>query len=187
MSKKINNISTILVINTLLLISCHSNNRRIEMVKIKLHNGRELIQGVTVNSKKEGLWMEYDYDGNMILYESYFNNKLEGEIIGYYEDGKISSKGMMKNNLRNGPWIDYFHNGKIASKGMYINDKKTGVWESYIDVGLLNKKIEYSKDGERVILDNHYLPPPELIEPKPKKNRTNDGDSTAIVYPANHK
>jgi hypothetical protein len=184
-----NKVKFIIIINLVLIMSesCQKQDKcpNALFVKIKLSNGKTAIKGVTINGKKEGLWLDYDYDGNLVSQSIYFNDKLNGESIGYYETGNILSDGLMKDGLRDGNWIVYFNNGKIAEKGRYLNDKKVGVWEYYINAGLLNKKIEYSKDVEKVILDNHYLPPPPVSSRSKPVHNNLQGDSTARVIPAN--
>ena len=173
MSNKINNNSSrifcLSVISICILLSCNNNQGKAKLITKKLPNGITKVIGATINGKKEGMWINYDDSGRISSCYTYINDSLLGQEISYWEDGTISSKRFLKGNEIQGEWIEYydFDKTRIAKKGVYKNGKKIGVCEYYLEDGRLNKKIEYSEKGEKVVLDNHLMPPtPSNMSPQ---------------------
>ena len=62
--------------------------------KSKSSKDLKIEEGVFVNGRKEGQWINYFEDGKATkLKGSYSNNRPDGEFIRYYKNGKIKEKG----------------------------------------------------------------------------------------------
>jgi len=55
---------------------------------------------------------------------NYKNGKREGSWIGYYDNGQLMYKGNWKNGKREGSWVSYWNSGKLKDKGIYKNNIK---------------------------------------------------------------
>ena len=153
-----------------------------KLVSQKLSDSTTKIIGAPIDGKKEGMWIEY-YDGRISAQRCYVNDSLSGESIDYNEDGDIFIQQTFKNGQENGMYKMYsnYKKGKIVEQGSFIDGNKVGVWEYYIDDGRLNKKVEYTNKSEKIILDNHLIPPPpNMMKPSPidSNNRAFVTDST---------
>lgn len=153
-----------------------------KLISQKLSDSTKKIIGATIDGKKEGMWIEY-YDGRISAQRCYVNDSLSGESVDYNEDGDIFIQQTFKNGQENGIYKVYYNyeKGKIAEQGSFIDGKKVGIWEDYIEDGRLNRKIEYTNKGEKIILDNHLIPPP----PNMMKSSPIDSNNRAFVTDSN--
>ena len=55
---------------------------------------------------------------------NYKNGKREGFWIGYYDNGQLMYKGNWKNGKREDAWVSYWNSGKLKNKGIYKNGIK---------------------------------------------------------------
>ena len=55
---------------------------------------------------------------------SFKNGKRDGSWIGYYDNGQLMYKGNWKNGKREGSWVSYWNSGKLKDKGIYKNNIK---------------------------------------------------------------
>ena len=74
-------------------------------------------QGRIKDGKKEGEWVEYWGNGQLMSKVSYKNGKEEGEWVGYHRNGQLSSKGSYKNGLWEGDWVEYYGDGTLYKRG----------------------------------------------------------------------
>ena len=74
-------------------------------------------QGRIKDGKKEGEWVEYWGNGQLMSKVSYKNGKEEGEWVGYHGNGQLSSKGSYKNGLWEGGWVEYYGDGTLYKRG----------------------------------------------------------------------
>ena len=74
-------------------------------------------QGRIKDGKKEGEWVEYWGNGQLMSKVSYKNGKEEGEWVGYHGNGQLSSKGSYKNGLWEGDWVEYYGDGTLYKRG----------------------------------------------------------------------
>ncbi|GAB4161463.1 MAG: hypothetical protein Tsb0033_18930 [Winogradskyella sp.] len=82
-------------------------------------NGNLRLEGVYKNDQKQGLWKEYDEQGNIIMAYNIVNGELEGESKEYNSEGKIKSSKIFKNGYRHGKSIDFFYDdetGRLKAK-----------------------------------------------------------------------
>ena len=52
------------------------------------------------------------------------NGKREGPWIYYYDNGQVMCKGTWKDGKHQGPWVYYWDNGQVFSKGTYKDGKR---------------------------------------------------------------
>ena len=166
--------------------SCNrqDHTREPKLISTKFPDGTIKEAGATIDGKKEGMWLEY-YNGHISAQRCYVDDSLSGESIDYNENGEIFIRQTFKNGQEDGNYILYsdFKKGKIGEQGNYKNGHKIGVWEYYLEDGRLNKKIEYNGKNEKVIMDNHLLPPtPDKMKPYPI-----DSNNRAFVTDSNGK
>ncbi len=59
---------------------------------------QKIEEGVYLNNRKEGIWIEYYKNGKERSKLTYVNGVLEGDAIFYSSDGKILKEGKFKGN-----------------------------------------------------------------------------------------
>lgn len=81
----------------------------------------------------------------------YKNGKKDGTFIFYSKNGQLLSQGGYKNGRQDGPWVAYFENGRMESKSEYkygmrsgpsvvynydrtVNEKNTGTFQSGVKI-----------------------------------------------------
>ena len=67
--------------------------------------------GSIKDGKKEGKWVEYWGNGQLLSKENYKNGKREGESVHYYDSGQVRAQGSWKNGKKEGKWVFYDSNG----------------------------------------------------------------------------
>jgi antitoxin component YwqK of YwqJK toxin-antitoxin module len=108
-----------LVVLILIISSCQDNKIE-ELIQnvpeLKVHD-QPVIQGETMNGKREGKWTSF-----------FPNGKIQSEC--YYVDG-----------LNHGATKVYLENGKLLYEGEYVNGAKAGNW-TFLDLksGAITKK-----------------------------------------------
>jgi antitoxin component YwqK of YwqJK toxin-antitoxin module len=112
--------------------------------KSKSSKDLKIEEGVFVNGRKEGLWINYFEDGKATkLKGSYANNRPDGEFIRYYKNGKIKEKGSFSKSKLKGEYIRYHSNGNIEYIGNYNNlGEETGIIQYFHKNG--NLALEYT-------------------------------------------
>lgn len=79
------------------------------------------------------------------------NGKREGFWLGYWDNGQLLSKGSFKNDKEEGSWEYYWKNGQLLSKGDFRNGKEEGSWMGFSKNGTVD--TEYTgtyKNGVKV-------------------------------------
>ncbi len=85
--------------------------------------------------KRDGLYYEkYSeilFTGNITGKEqgSIKNGKKEGEWVRYWSNGELMSKVSFKNGKEDGEWVIYYSNGRVRDKGNYKNGVMQGEWD----------------------------------------------------------
>jgi antitoxin component YwqK of YwqJK toxin-antitoxin module len=93
----------------------------------------------------------FDQISSLVIQGNYKHGKREGPWVTYNANGQLIDKGEYKNGKRVGPWIAYWKSGRLASKGAWKNGKKEGRWVAYHENGDLWE--EYSgvyKNGVKI-------------------------------------
>ena len=79
------------------------------------------------------------------------NGKRDGAWVQYHENGQLMHKGNYKNGKKEGAWVSYFMNGQLYYKGNYKNGKEEGAWVSYNFDGTVHKENTGTfKNGEKI-------------------------------------
>ena len=82
---------------------------------------------------------------------SFKNGKRDGSWITYWDNGQLMYKGNWKNGLEEGSWVHYHPNGLLWKKGKYKYGKKEGSWVGYFDDGTLYEEGTGTfKDGDKI-------------------------------------
>lgn len=104
------------------------------------------------DGKREGVWREFDEDGNVINSQTYkkgtlvsngvvgTDGKRRGEYKEFYSDSTLRAEGLFIDGLRSGEWKFFYHNGKVQEVGSYKEGQPDGPWMWYYDNG--QKQIE---------------------------------------------
>ena len=85
--------------------------------------------------KRDGLYYEKfsktPFTGNVTGKEKgrIKDGKKEGEWVGYWGNGQLMSKVGFKNGKEEGEWIIYYSNGQVREKGIYKNGVMKGEWD----------------------------------------------------------
>lgn len=120
--------------------------------------------------KKEGLYREYDEDGQVTSATFYKGDKLmaqgvvdqrgqrQGEWKEYYLTGEKRAEGKYKDGKKEGKWTYFFKSGKTEQKGSYKKGRSNGSWRWYYENDQLHREESYRRgkeDGESVEYDRN--------------------------------
>ena len=115
-------------------------------------NGKVRREASFRDGKREGVWRDFDEDGNVIKSQTYkkgvlvgegivdTDGKRRGEYKEFYPDSTLRAEGLFVGGFRSGEWKFYYHNGKLQEIGSYIEGQPDGAWTWYYDNG--QKQIE---------------------------------------------
>ena len=115
-------------------------------------NGKVRREASFRDGKREGVWRDFDEDGNVIKSQTYKNGVLVGEGIvdtdgkrrgeykEFYPDSTLRAEGLFIGGERSGDWKFYYHNGQLQEIGSYKEGQPDGAWTWYYDNG--QKQIE---------------------------------------------
>lgn len=124
--------------------------------------------GSYANGKKQGIFREYNSDGEIIASSVYKNDVKVGEgvitgsgkYIGswkiYYPTGELRAEGEYEEGKKNGKWKYYFITGELEQKGNYKNNLPSGEWVWYFKNREIKRQEYYRKgreDGESIEYD----------------------------------
>lgn len=136
---------------------------RDELVIIELYKefyeGNEHIRliGGLNNGMKNGIFREYDRNGEIINGYIYENDTLvaEGMITGagiyqgewthFYKSGVVKSKGNYLDSKKDGKWIYYYADGKKEQEGNFVENKLKGNWTWYYQNGQVKRTEFYNR------------------------------------------
>ena len=115
-------------------------------------NGKVKREASFRDGKREGVWREFDEQGNVLNSQTYQKGVLVGQGIvdidgkrrglfkEFYPDNSLRAEGVFVDGLRSGEWKVYYHNGQIQEIGSYQEGQPDGIWTWYYDNG--QKQIE---------------------------------------------
>ena len=92
------------------------------MVEVYHANGAMNMKGEVVNEKREGQWLVWDENHNLI------------------------SMGTYKNGLEDGEKTVWYSNGVKYYEGNFILGKKTGIWKFYNQDGTLAEEKKFEEN-----------------------------------------
>ncbi len=129
----------------------------IELYKEYYPNGKLQLVGGNDNGLKNGIFREYDQNGEIINGYIYEKDTVlaEGIISGdgvyqgdwsyFYKTGEIKSKGAYSNGKKEGKWTYYFKNGKKEQEGSYKENKLKGDWIWFYQNGQVRRTEFYNR------------------------------------------
>lgn len=155
-------------------------------------------EGKYIDSKKNGLWIEYYCNGNLKGKIQYANGRPDGYCIIYHENGKIQEEGQWSSKLnrwvgkyklyydngqvqhefnfnqngkREGPAKYFYENGQLAIEGNFQNGQETGVFKEYYENGDVKAEKTFNAGQVDVASIKEYQPkkPYEPIKDEVKK------------------
>ena len=142
-------------------------NTASEILKIKKElgaDGKVKAIGSYVNNKKQGIFREYDDNGNI-------------SSSAIYKEGlKVGEGIILRNGLYEGSWKYFYATGELKAEGEYLNGEKSGIWKYYYLEGNLEQKGNFKKSlasGEW----SWYFPNGELKRLEYYRKGREDGES----------
>lgn len=115
-------------------------------------NGKVVIQGQFNNGIKNGQWITWSKNGNVIRKFTYNNGVIDGKIELYYSSGAKKVVGEFINGRQDGNWTYYNKTGKIIKIGSFMNGVPIGVWKIYNFDGK-KELVVYDFDTAKYILN----------------------------------
>ena len=120
-------------------------------------NGKVKREASFRDGKREGVWREFDEEGNVIKSQTYkkgglvsegvvgTDGKRRGEYKEFYSDSTLRAEGLFVDGLRSGQWKFYYHNGQLQEIGSYKEGDPDGMWIWYYDNGQKQIEEQYFK------------------------------------------
>ncbi len=129
-------------------------------------SGKIRIKATYKDDKPEGVWREYNEEGEVERSFIYKN----GTVIG---EGIITEKGE-----KNGSWKEYYDSGDLKAEGDYSNDIKIGEWKYYHKNGKIEQIGSYDDKGSPEGQWKWYYPSGVLLREESYYEGKPDGIST---------
>ena len=86
-------------------------------------HGVLIAEGVYINDKKHGTWIEYyDQNASKMIEEDYRYGVQHGRFISYHPNGRIFSQGQFVNGMREGYFRAYDEFGKNTRTMFFVNN-----------------------------------------------------------------
>ncbi|MFT5182885.1 MAG: antitoxin component YwqK of YwqJK toxin-antitoxin module [Flavobacteriales bacterium] len=138
-------------------------------------NGKLKLVGSYKNGSKQGVFREYDQQGNIVNSHIYQGNVKSGEGIVdpagdkqgnwklLYPTGELRAQGQYINGLKSGEWKYFYASSKIEQIGNYKEGNPHGDWKWYYETGAVLRQerfrkgkedglmVEYSEDGNELV------------------------------------
>lgn len=109
-------------------------------------NGKIHLTGNYTNGEKNGLFKEYDDNGNLETEYSMLNGELNGEMKTYYSNGKLKKSGNYLKGEEHGNFVEYDEYGNKLAEYVMLNGKKNGVFKFYEKNGKINVSTTFKDD-----------------------------------------
>ena len=110
-------------------------------------NGAKNSEGTFINKEKDGKWLYYNTNGNLVAEENWEKGKKQGKFkIFSGKDGVLLEEETWSNNLRDGQYNAYYITGTLRIKMSYAKGKMHGGFENYYEDGTLWNKGQYKDD-----------------------------------------
>ena len=114
------------------------------------------LTGIMIKNKREGLWKEFNRNGQILFETNYLNGKKHGICKEWYPKGILRQEGTFKNGLKDGFVILYKPDKDIKEKGYYKdgkivkNDCKNNAEFFVTPNDVLNKEEDYESDIDEI-------------------------------------
>ena len=117
----------------------------------------DTINLTDINNKRQGLWIKYDTNGQVIEEKGYYiSDKKNGLWSTYYPNGKKKHEITYKNGKAIGPACFYYSNGLISEEGIWHIDHWKGNYKFYNKTGSLAYDWNYDDNGARTGKQKYY-------------------------------
>lgn len=115
-------------------------------------NGKVKREASFRDGQREGVWREFDEQGNVVNSQTYkkgalisqgvvdTDGKRRGDYKEFYPDSTLRAEGLFIDGKRSGEWRFFYQNGKVQEVGTYKDGEPDGLWTWYYDNG--QKQIE---------------------------------------------
>ena len=114
-------------------------------------NGNIEVQAYYKDDMQQGVYQEYDLQGNPIIECYYVDGKKTGAYTTYHEKGMVKEKGAFQDDLFDGKWEYFDARGLPVGEGEF--DRGTGCLTAYDQNGRRSRITHYKdnmKDGEDI-------------------------------------
>lgn len=131
-----------------------------------------LESGSYENDKREGKWIMYTPDGELVL--TYTSDKATGPFTKYNRSYDLRIRGYLADSVIVGPFMEYYENDQIKSTVNYLNGKEYGLKKTYYADGSLMSKgyvFNNTQMGKWIIYDRQQ-------SGKLKRRKVNFGRNT---------
>lgn len=134
--------------------------------KAKYYNSEGLLvsEGMYVDSLKNGNWIRYDYEKELIENSNFNNDLLDGKFELKKKNGEIIELGSYEFGEKSGVWKIYnksticnWNNRISYETGSYVNGKKEGKWERFSENEEILESYNYTNGllyGEHQTFDD---------------------------------
>lgn len=106
-------------------------------------SGGLLEEGYERNGVKEGTWLKYDKEGNLIGITSYMGGKINGPSIDMNNRGQIIKKQYFLDDVAHGLYGEYKF-GRATKEVNYVNGQMDGLYQEFYNDGKLQRSITYA-------------------------------------------
>lgn len=93
---------------------------------------------------KDGEWLWFYPSGDTMVVANYDDGDFEGIYTEYDEDGQILVHGKYVADLEEGLWL--YRNGNATESGKFDGGKREGLWKSTFDNNNISFEIRYNQD-----------------------------------------
>ncbi len=126
-------------------------------------DGKLKSSGTSRNGVPEGIYREYNADGQIV-------NSL------FYENGNITGEGIFKEDgTKDGHWKEYYAGHELKSEGEYKDGKQAGEWKFYYQSGKLEQAGKFSNSGKILGTWKWYYDNGQLLREEEHQNGVKDG------------
>lgn len=106
-------------------------------------NDSILEEGFERNGSKEGTWLKYDKEGNLIGITSYMGGKINGPTLEMNNRGQITKKQYFVDDVPNGMYGEYKF-GRATKEVNYVDGQMDGLYQEFYNDGKLQRSISYT-------------------------------------------
>ena len=100
-------------------------------------------EGYSKDGSKEGTWLTYDKEENLIGITSYIDGKINGPDIVMNNRGQITKKQYFKDGIPHGVYGDYKF-GRATKSVNYNNGQMDGLYKEFYNNGKVQRSISYN-------------------------------------------
>jgi antitoxin component YwqK of YwqJK toxin-antitoxin module len=118
-----------------------------QRVEFKDENGNRHYQGLLVNGKKEGVWIEYDDSCRVRDISNFEHGIKDGVHLEFKTAGTLTWVGSFKEGRRDGHWLGFQNNNVLRSEVFLNQEKFIGIGKHYDDNGFLYEDFDYDNDS----------------------------------------